>query len=290
MTRKIVILLTFIAVFALMSTMFAISLEPVKASEQIAIINHQGFLDSTGYYVVYGEVMNQGVTSAKNVYVKIAFTSDSGIEIEEATIVLNVLLPGRRAPFYVRADEQGSLVKSYTVELMDLTMQSENLPEVLEIVSSKCEIDNIDNMVITGTMKNRGAETAIYTRVYATVYDGPSGTGNVVAVTSGITEPYNLDPEQTGDFQMGFFTTLGKSYASYVLTAESAQYAATSEYTGAVDVTSTATASPTVLTSTPSSTSLDPSPTIPELCPAIVVAFLISAILIISVIVKIKQL
>jgi hypothetical protein len=286
MTKKIVVFLVFIAIFALMSAMFAIFVEPVKASEQIAIVNHQGFLDSTGYYVVYGEVMNTGVTSAKNVYVKIAFTSDSGVEEDEVTTVLNVLLPGRIAPFYDRADQQGSLVKSYTVELMDLTMQSESLPQVLEIVTSKCEVNNFDNMMITGTVKNLGVETAIYTRVYATVYDGPSGTGNVVTVTSSVAEPYNLDPEQTGNFQMGFFTTPGKSYASYVLTAESAQYAATTEYAAAIDVTSTATSYPTSLTSTPSPTSLEPSPTIPELAPSIAIAFVIIAMLIVSVAVK----
>ena len=165
-------------------------------------------------------------------------------------------------------------------------MPSENLPEVLVMVSSKCEVSNIDNIMITGKVKNTGAETAIYTRVYATVYDGPSGTGNVVAVTSSVTDPYNLDPEQTGNFQMGFYTTPGKSYTSYVLTAESAQYAATTEYTAVVDLTSTATASPTSLTPTSSPTSLDPSPTIPELPATIAVTFLVVAMLLVSITIK----
>lgn len=285
MIKKFVFL-TFVLIFALLASMFAISVEPVRASEQLAIVYHQGFLDSTGYYVVYGEVMNTGSTSAKNVYVKITFTSDSGVEVDEVIIVLNVLLPGRKAPFYDRADEQGSLVKSYTVELMDLTLSSENLPEVLEIVSSKCEVKNIDNLIITGTVKNTGLETAIYTRVYATVYDGPSGTGNVVAVTSSLTEPYNLDPEQKGNFQMGFFTSPGKSYRSYVLIAESAQYAATTEYTAEIDSTSTVTASPTSLTPTPSLWSFDPSPTIPELPATIAIAFLVVVMLMVSVALK----
>jgi hypothetical protein len=289
MTKKIVVFPTFIGLFVLMSTLFAISVEPVKASEQITIVNHQGFLDSTGYYVVYGEVMNTGVTSAKNVYVKISYTSDSGVEEEEAAIVLNVLLPGRKAPFYLTADQQGSLVKSYTVELMDLTMQSEDLPEALEVVSSNSEFNNVDNVMITGTLKNLGAETAIYTRVYATVYDGPSGTGNVVAFTSSVAEPYNLDPEQTGTFQMGFYTTPGKSYTSYIVTAESAQYSATAEYTAAIELTSTATTSPTSLTSTPSPTNLEPSPTIPEAPPSIAMVLVIVVMLIVSVAVKKKS-
>jgi archaellum component FlaG (FlaF/FlaG flagellin family) len=75
--------------------------------------------------------------------------------------------------------------------------------------------------MITGSVKNTGTETATYTRVYATVYDGPSGTGNVVAVTSTTAQPYNIDPGQTGTYQMGFVITSGKSYASMVIVAES---------------------------------------------------------------------
>jgi archaellum component FlaG (FlaF/FlaG flagellin family) len=119
------------------------------------------------------------------------------------------------------------------VELMDLTMSSEDLPKVLQIMSSNSEVNMINNMMINGTVKNTGAETATYTRVYATIYDGPSGTGNVVAVTSCTAQPYNLDPGQTGKFEMGFFITQGKTYASYVLAAESDQYAATTEYIAA---------------------------------------------------------
>jgi hypothetical protein len=117
---------------------------------------------------------------------------------------------------------------------MDLTMSSEDLPKVLQIMSSNSEVNFINNMMINGTVKNTGAETATYTRVYATIYDGPSGTGNVVAVTSCTAQPYNLDPGQTGKFEMGFFITQGKTYASYVLAAESDQYAATTENIAAI--------------------------------------------------------
>jgi hypothetical protein len=258
--KKIIAFLLCIVVFISMLITFAAFVKPVKA-EEVSIVNHQGYLDASGYFYVCGEVQNIGGTAAKNVYVKIAFTSDSGVVEDPVATVLNVLLAGRKAPFYERASEQGSLVKSYSVELMDLTMPSEDLPEVLTIVSSKSEIDFNDYMTVTGTVENDGAETAIYTRVYATFYDGPSGTGNVVAVASGVAEPYNLDPGQTGNFQMGFSVTPGKSYVSYVLTAESAQYAATAEYMAATDqpsATPTSTASPTL-------SPIDSTPTVPEL-------------------------
>jgi|WetSurMetagenome_2_1015567.scaffolds.fasta_scaffold146233_1 hypothetical protein len=288
MTNKIFNFLTYVAILALMSTMFAITVEPVKAAEQIAITNHQGILDSSGYYNVVGEVKNTGDTAAKNVYVKITFTSSEGNDEDEQETLIHNILPGRKAPFMGTASVAGSLVTSYTVELMDLTMASEAVPQALEIMSAASEANIINNMMITGSVKNTGTETATYSRVYATVYDGPSGTGNVVAVTSCTAQPYNVDPGQTGTFQMGFFITAGKSYTSMVIVAESDQYEATSEYTAAIGQSSTTTAAPTGLTSTntPSPTSLNPSPTIPELPATIAIAFLVAAMLLVSIAVK----
>lgn len=288
MTKKIIDFLVYVAILALMSTMFATTVEPVKASERITIINHQGILDSAGYYNVVGEVKNTGDTAAKNVYVKITFTSSEGDDEDEQETLIHTILPGRKAPFMGTASVAGSLVTSYKVELMDLTMASEAVPKALEILSATSEANIINNMMITGSVKNTGTETSTYTRVYATIYDGPSGTGNVVAVASGTAQPYNVDAGQTGTFQMGFFITAGKSYTCMVIVAESDQYEATSEYTVATSQASTTTVSPTSLTSTnaPSSTSLNPSPTIPELPATIAIAFLVAAMLSVSVAVK----
>jgi hypothetical protein len=277
MTKKIIKFLTFIAIFALISTILAISVEPARGAEQITIVNHQGILESAGYFNVVGEVKNTGDTAAKNVYVKITFTSSEGNDEDETETLIHNILPGRKAPFMGTASVAGSQVTSYKVELMDLTMPTDNVPKALEIVSAKSEANIINNMMITGTVKNTGTEPATYTRVYATVYDGPSGTGNVVAVTSSTAQPTDVDPGDTGNFQMGFFVTSGKSYKSMVIVAESDQYEATTEYIAAIGQTSS---------TTPAPTSLNPSPTVPEFPTTIVIAFLIFAMLIVSVAVK----
>jgi hypothetical protein len=279
-TKKIIVFLKFIAAFALMLGMFASLVEPVKAAEQVTIVNHQGFLDYSGYYVVYGEVKNTGDTAAKNIYAKITFydSLNAVLDEDETTIKLDVLMPGRKAPFGNVAGVEGTLVKSYTVELMDLTMSADSLPFGLEIVSSSSEVNAIHNMMINGQVKNSATLTATYVRVYATLYDGPSGTGNVVGVTSATAQPYTLGPGQTGSFQMGIFVTSGKSYSSYVLTAESDEYAVTTEYIAAVGQSSTPTPS--------SSASPAPSPSIPEFPSFIVIPVLIVTMLIAAVAVR----
>jgi hypothetical protein len=273
-TKKATAILACIVVFTAILAVFPIIVKPVKATEQVTIVNHQGYLDASGYYNVYGEVKNIGDTPAKNVYVKITFMSPTGADEDEHETLIHTILPGRKAPFSGTAGAQGSTVTSYTVELMDLTMPGEDIPKALDIVSSSSEVNIINNMMITGKVKNSGTETATYTRVYATVYDGPSGTGNVVAVTSCTSQPYNVEPGQTGDFQMGFFVTSGKTYASYVLVAESDQYAATTEYVAATGQASSAAPS--------SSASLSPSPSIPEFPPFIVVPLLAVTLLIVA--------
>ena len=98
-TKKISMILTGLAIIALTLLMFAVYVKPAKAAEQITIVSHQGFLDSTGYYVVYGEVKNNGDTPAKNVYVKITFSSPSGTDEDEVEVSLHTILPGRKASF-----------------------------------------------------------------------------------------------------------------------------------------------------------------------------------------------
>jgi hypothetical protein len=125
-------------------------------------VNHQGYLDVSGYYVVYGEVKNTGDAAAKNIYVKMTYydASNAVLDEDERSIEIDVLMPGRKSPFMGNAGVQGSLVKSYKVELEDLTMSTDSLPSGLEIISSKSEVNIINNMMINGTVKNTGAETA----------------------------------------------------------------------------------------------------------------------------------
>jgi hypothetical protein len=284
MTKKIIEFLAYVAVLTLMSTMFFTIAEPVKAAEQVTIANHQGFLDSAGYYVVYGEVKNTGDTAAKNIGVKTTFYDSSNAVLDqgELSTKVDILLPGRRAPFSSQAGVDGTLVKSYKVELMDLTMSADSLPLGLEIVSSTAEVKSaLQSMMLNGQVKNNGAQIATYVKVAATFYDGPDGTGNVVGAASATANPSDLNSGQTGTFQTGIPVGVGKSYVSYVLTAESNEYTAIAEYVAAIGQTSS--------TSPSSSANLSPSPSVPEFPSTVVAALIIVAMLMVAVLAKRKQ-
>lgn len=276
-------LIMLIVLFSLSLTLCVTQFQPAGAAEQVSIVSHQGYVDFAGFYNVFGEVKNNGDTPAKNVYLKVTFTTSSGDDEEETEVFAHTVLPGRKSPFMCTAGQAGSTVTSYTIELMDLTMAADDMPKVLEIVSSENQATAFNNMKITGTVKNNGGDTATYVRVYATVYDGPSGTGNVVATTGATVKGTNIASGQTGEFELGYWITPGKTYASYVLIAESDQYAASSEYAAAMGQSSTATPS-----MGPSSTSLGPSPTVPEF-PFFLVGLFSVAILMVAVAVKVRS-
>jgi hypothetical protein len=281
--QKLVIYLTCIVVLTTILAAFPIIVKPVKAAEQVTLVNHQGFLDSTGAYMVYGEVKNNGDTAAKNIGVKVTFYDSSNAVLDEGELStkVDVLLPGRRAPYSAIAGVEGALVKSYNVELLDLTMSADSLPLGLEIVSSSAEAKTqLQSVMLNGQVKNSGTQTASYVDVIATFYDGPSGTGNVVGAASTTAQPSSLNSGQTGTFQTGIPIGTGKSYVSYVLTAQSLEYTS-AEYVAATGQTSSI--APSV------SASLSPSPSIPEFPTFIVVPVLIVTMLIVAFAVKKKQ-
>jgi hypothetical protein len=218
----------FLVLFLLVSTMSAAFVRPIDAAAEVTIVNHQGFLNSAGKYVVYGEVENTGDEDATDVYLYITFYDSSRVVLDEGELTIRVesLLPGRRAPFGAVAGViDGTLVETYAVELTDFTTSLDNKLVGLEVVSSSAEVKmQLQSVMLNGQVRNIGTQMANYVKVIATFYDGPSGTGNVVGVASPNAEPDDLNPGQTGTFQAGIAVGLDKSYMSYVLTAESLEY------------------------------------------------------------------
>lgn len=75
----------FIVLFTLISTMSATFVMSINAAAEVTVVNHQGFLNSAGKYVVYGEVENTGDEVATDVYLYITFYDSSNAVIDELT-------------------------------------------------------------------------------------------------------------------------------------------------------------------------------------------------------------
>jgi len=216
--------------------MFSSLLLPVKAAAQVTIVNHTSYRDYVNYYHVVGEVQNTGDGPVKNVAVNVTFydASHNILESYSEQTLLEVISVGVKAPFIcVASEEISALVSSYDVSIIDYDTTSA-LPLGLEILSHNSVVAGIlpvRIMTITGQVKNVGALTATAVRVVATFYSGPSGTGNVVGASLGPSVPVILSSGQEGTFTI-VHDVSGREqlFASYVLIAESLEYAMVPEF------------------------------------------------------------
>lgn len=232
--RLLHLLISITVIVMITSFMFGNPVKPAKAAAQVNIVSHTGHLDGTGYYQVFGEVENTGDAAARNMFVALTLydSASTVLETSGSQIMLDVLLPGRKAPFHYTAGTEGSLVNSYAVD-MDFYDSTDTIPSALEIVSDSHNIIDqtiLKTMNVTGQVKNSGSQTATAVKVVATFYNGPDGTGTVVGVSAATSSPYSLNAGQTGTFNIMIDATGRESqFASYILVPESPEYAAIPE-------------------------------------------------------------
>jgi len=204
------------------------SLEKIVASGQATIPpTHLGFVDKLGYYRVVGEVANVGDKNIRYVRVNATFYSigNSVIAYRSSYAMLDVLLPGRKAPFEIVLGNKtaSALVDHYSLNVSSDEYQGEK-PSILQIMQSSTFIDEAGFQKVNGTVKNLATSNATYVKVVATFYNLQ---GKVVGATYGYTKPSTIMPSHTELFEL----ELGQkadNFSSYSLAAESMEYAAVS--------------------------------------------------------------
>lgn len=201
----------------------------VMAAPQIEILtSHTSYVDSIGYFNIVGEVHNVGDQAAN--YVGITATLyNVGNEVIITSfnyIALSVLLPDSKSPFRIEYVDiaQSALVDHYSLEV-EFT-PTDSIPKQLEIASQNSSIV-IGSMIIEGEIENTGDSTATYVTVFATCYDE---AGNVVQVGGVYANPVDIGVNQKGPFSMMIAYENTELINSYVLTAESENYALIPEF------------------------------------------------------------
>jgi len=206
------------------------SLEKIVASGQATIPpTHLGFVDKLGYYRVVGEVVNIGDKNIRYVKVNATFYNigNTVIANRSSYAMLDVLLPGRKAPFEIVLGNKtaSALVDHYSLNVSSDEYQGEK-PSILQIMQSITFIDEAGFQKVNGTVKNLATSNATYVKVVATFYNPQ---GKVVGATYGYTKPSTIMPSHTELFEL----ELGQkadNFSSYSLAAESMEYAAVSPH------------------------------------------------------------
>ena len=196
---------------------------------EVIIENDQQYIGDDGSLHIVGEIINNLEIPLNQINVIVSlFNSDNElIATEQTSSQVNTVMPGMKSPFdLVITDNKSKQATSYLLEL-DYTVSTPK-NQVIDITSSEMTRDNYNNLLITGTVTNRGEITANMVSVVATLYDRQ---GNVAGVTKTHPEPDYL---MVGDEAFFVLTIPDKSQTveikDYVLVAESEEYAAVPEF------------------------------------------------------------
>ena len=205
-----------------------IFISPVRAVADVDILSHTGYLDSSGYYHVVGEVQNVGDQAVKLVKIEVTFYDSSNVVIATRfdLTMLYVLMVGRKSPFDIVLLDTTQSAKVDNYSLSVTFSATSPIPIGLEILSHNSYVDESGSMhIIVGEIMNIAAEKASTVRVIATYYDG---AGDVVAAMLTYLDPIqsDLDPGQTAQFEFLLSDEDRTPYVdTYGLTAESTEYA-----------------------------------------------------------------
>lgn len=196
---------------------------------EISIQNDQRYIGDDGVGHIVGEIVNDLDVPLNQIEIHASLFSESNQLIDNISTkaLVNNIMPGMKAPFDIMivgdaADELDRYTLNFDYNVAHPKSQ------VIDITSSELSRDNLDNLVITGTVTNNGEITANTVSVIATLYDKQ---GNVAVVSKAHTEPDYLRASDEAFFLVSIPDKAQTNLAvDYSLVAESEEYAAVPEF------------------------------------------------------------
>ncbi len=208
--------------------LFVLSFAFSSAFAEVTIQNDQQYIGDDESYHIVGEIQNniEYPLNQINVFATLYDENNNVVTTKETSSLVNTIMPDMRGPFdFIFTDINPDQIKSYSLDL-DYSI-SEPKGQVIDI-TSELSRDNHNNLIISGTVENKGDITANTVAIIATLYDR---NGNVVAVSRIHPEPDYLSSEEDTFFVV---SVLDKSQISeitdYTIVAESEEYAAVPEF------------------------------------------------------------
>lgn len=193
------------------------------------IQNDQQYIGDDGAFHIVGEIKNNLEAPLNQINVQVTLLDENKqlIGIKETSSLVNIIMPGMKGPFdLILTNDEAKKTKSYSLKLDYKISPPKN--QVIDIIESELSRDNYNNLMITGTVTNKGDITANTVAVIATLYDKE---GNVAAVSRIHPEPDYLRAEDNTFFLVVIPDKIQTSEINdYTLIAESEEYAAVPEF------------------------------------------------------------
>jgi hypothetical protein len=199
-----------------------------NAWADISIQNDQQYFGDDGALHIVGEIENNFNAPINQIEIKAnLFSKGVLIDTANSPAMLNTIMPEMKGPFDILVlGEKAKHVDEYSLEINYKITEPKN--QVIDITSTDFGRDDSDNLVIKGTVANRGDITANTIVIVATLYDRE---GKVAAVSKMHVEPDYLGVED----QSFFFVSIpdkskSNSIVDYMVVAESEEYTAVPEF------------------------------------------------------------
>ncbi len=194
----------------------------------VLIQNDRQYVGDDGVYHVVGEIKNNLKAPLNQIRIQITMFDENQnpIVTKETNSLVNTVMPGMKTPFDLVLTDNVGNIESYSLKLDYKISPPKN--QVIDITESELSRDNHSNLIITGTVTNKGDITANTVAIIATLYDKK---GDVAAVSRVHPEPDYL---RVGDYAFFLVVISDKIQTAgiddYTLIAESEEYAAVPEF------------------------------------------------------------
>lgn len=197
----------------------------VSAVSSAKVLQHTGYLDSSGIYHVVGEIKNLGDQPLGFVAVSVVFYDEKGVAIAsgKALTSIHVLLPGKVSPFDATAIDRNitSDIRSYELHASAQVVKPK--PQSLHITSSISYVDNIGLYHVIGKVADNSERQSTFTNVVGTFYDKE---GHIITTGRDLTEPINIPAGESASFKITVHRDLAQQISMYSLDAESDEFLA----------------------------------------------------------------
>ena len=196
---------------------------------EIIIENDQTYIGNDGMMHIVGEIKNDSKSPVNKIKITATLIDENGIVIDEidGKIMSNILMPGMKGSFDIITNER-NIHESFDYDLgFEYKLAAPN-NQVIEVVSSEMKRDQLNNLIISGTIENNGEITANMINIVATLYDRD---GKVLTVSKVQTQPDFLRSGEESHFVVPIYEkNQSMDVVDYSIIAESDEYAAVPEF------------------------------------------------------------
>ena len=196
---------------------------------EIIVENDQTYIGNDGMMHIVGEIKNDSKSPVNKIKITAILTDENGIVIDEINgkIMSNILMPGMKGSFDIITNER-NIHESFDYDLGFEYKLAAPKNQVIEVVSSEMKRDQLNNLIISGTIENNGEITANMINIVATLYDRD---GKVLTVSKVQTQPDFLRAGDESHFVVPIYEkNQSMDVVDYSIIAESDEYVAVPEF------------------------------------------------------------